>query len=51
MIETVMGFPIAFLLFKAVLRISFFGTMHFNLVFMILGVAADDFFIFSDSWR
>lgn len=51
MIETVMGFPIAFILFKGVLQISFFGTMHFNLVFMILGVAADDFFIFSDSWR
>ena len=51
MVQTLMGFPISFLIFRVVLRISFFGTMHFNLVFMILGVAADDFFIFSDTWR
>ena len=45
-----MGFPFTYLIYKFVFFIDEFFHLQFIAFFLILGIAADDFFVFYDQW-
>ena len=46
-----LAFPLTYFIFYFIFQIKFFTNLHNLTVFIILGIAADDFFVFSDAWR
>ena len=49
-IQILLGFPISYFLFAVVFKVGYFGTLHTLIIFVILGIAADDCFVFNDAW-
>ena len=48
--QIMLGFPISYFLYRVVFQITYFGTLHTLIIFVILGIAADDCFVFNDAW-
>ncbi|KAJ1379571.1 hypothetical protein B484DRAFT_412332 [Ochromonadaceae sp. CCMP2298] len=38
-------------IYKVVFQITYFSELHSLVIFIILGVGADDVFVLTDSWR
>ena len=51
MCQTLQAFPMAFFFFNFVFQIKYYETLHTLSIFIILGIAADDVFVFTDAWR
>jgi hypothetical protein len=51
MIQVLYAFPIGFLIYRSIFRISYFSTLHILVIFVILGIAADKIFIYTDCWN
>ena len=51
MVQTLLAFPVAFFFYRVVGQVAAYSTIHNLAVFIILGVAADDLFVFTDAWR
>mmetsp|Transcript_30331 Transcript_30331/g.34452 ORF Transcript_30331/g.34452 Transcript_30331/m.34452 type:complete len:967 (+) Transcript_30331:157-3057(+) len=51
MFQVISAFPIAYTLYRVVMRIKLFNMMNFFSLFIILGIAADDIFVFVDAWK
>ena len=45
------SFPITTVLTEGIIRITYFSSLHTLTVFIVLGVAADNIFVFFDAWR
>jgi len=45
------SFPFTVLITEGVLRCTFFSSLHTLAIFIVLGIAADDVFVFVDAWR
>ena len=45
------SFNIANLLYRIVLDYRYFGVFHVLSIFIILGIGADDIFVFTDTWK
>lgn len=45
------SFPITTVLTEGIFRITYFSSLHTLTVFIVLGVAADNIFVFFDAWR
>jgi len=50
MLQILLSLPLA-LFFYTVLRVTWFSQVHILSVFVVLGVGADDIFVFFDAWR
>ena len=48
--QILLGFPISYFLYGVVFQITYFGKLHTLIIFVILGIAADDCFVFNDAW-
>lgn len=46
-----LSFPMTYLIFSGILRISMNTTLNQLVIFIVLGIAADDIFVFCDAWR
>ena len=46
-----LSFSFTAFLYQGLLRISFFTSLHTLVIFIVLGIAADDIFVFIDAWR
>lgn len=51
MISILMSFPLSMVVFKLVLQITYLGQVHIMILFIVLGIAADDIFVFIDAWN
>ena len=51
MFQTGLAFPLSYFLYNIIFRITYFASIHLVTIFIILGVAADDYFVFNDTWR
>jgi len=51
MFEILISFPIALFIYKMVYRIQYLGNIQVLSIFVILGVGADDVFVFYDAYR
>lgn len=46
-----MSFPVTYLLFTGVCQVTMNTTLNQLTIFIVLGIAADDIFVFCDAWR
>ena len=51
MLLILFSFPITYLLYTGLLRITMNTTLNQMTIFIVLGIAADDIFVFCDAWR
>jgi hypothetical protein len=47
--EILMSFPLAYFMYRIVLQISHYDTLSSLIIFVLLGVGADDVFVFTDA--
>ena len=47
----IFSLPVAVLINQGIFQSSFFGQMHMTVVFIVIGISADDLFVFMDAWR
>lgn len=45
------SYPLTLILYNVVFRITFYHTLQNMVLFIIMGIAADDVFVFYDAWR
>ena len=50
-LNVVFSFPITLVLYRLIFRIEQFSALHILAIFIIIGVAADDVFVFTDAWH
>eukprot|EP01083_Nonionella_stella_P317369 1155146_1 len=50
MVQIIAGFPFAFAVYRYVFQCTFFDTLNTLVIFLILGIGADDVFVFVDAW-
>ena len=51
MFNILMSFFLTLVLYRAIFRIEFFSFLHILAVFVVLGVAADDVFVYTDAFN
>jgi len=51
MLQILLAFPVTYFLYYFVFRVTYFSSMHILTVFLILGIGADDIFVFIDAWH
>lgn len=51
MIQVILAFPLAYFVYAGPLRVEYFSTLQILTIFLILGIAADDVFVFTDAWK
>uniref|UniRef100_A0A7S2QV85 SSD domain-containing protein n=1 Tax=Triparma pacifica TaxID=91992 RepID=A0A7S2QV85_9STRA len=51
MLQIVASLPIGSAIYKGVFQIPFFDTLHVLVLFLVLGVGADDCFVLVDGWK
>ncbi len=49
-IQILMSFPVAYTLYDPICQVHQFETLSTLIVFVLLGVGADDIFVFTDAW-
>jgi len=47
----VFSFSFTAIIYMGVFRVSFNSNLHRLVIFIVLGIAADDIFVFIDAWR
>ena len=50
-VEIFMSFPVALFFYKPVFQIGFFNEMNLLVIFILLGIGADDIFVFTDAYK
>jgi len=51
MFQVMLAFPVAFCIYRYIMQITYFNMMSLLSIFVILGIAADDIFVFVDAWN
>eukprot|EP00357_Protocruzia_adherens_P001729 CAMPEP_0115016268 /NCGR_PEP_ID=MMETSP0216-20121206/27324_1 /TAXON_ID=223996 /ORGANISM="Protocruzia adherens, Strain Boccale" /LENGTH=978 /DNA_ID=CAMNT_0002386669 /DNA_START=407 /DNA_END=3343 /DNA_ORIENTATION=- len=51
MLQVALAFPIAYCIYRYIFQVTFFNMMSLLSVFVILGIAADDMFVYVDTWK
>jgi hypothetical protein len=46
-----LSFPATSIITGGILQIDYFGFLHLIGVFLVIGIAADDIFVFMDAWK
>jgi len=51
MAQILLSLPVAFFIYRVFFQISYFTQLHVLVIFLVLGVGADDVFVFVDGWK
>jgi len=51
MISILLSFPVTYAIYFGILQITMNTTLNQLTIFIVLGIAADDIFVFCDAWR
>lgn len=51
MVNILFSFSVTHIIYRGALGIEFYSTLHQLTIFIVLGIAADDVFVFADAWR
>ena len=51
MYQIVMSIPIALFIYRYMCNIYYFQSLHQMVIFLVLGIGADDIFVFVDGWK
>lgn len=49
--QVFMSFPVAYVLYRFVCRQFYFAALQILSIFLLLGIGADDVFVFTDAWK
>jgi len=50
LLQIVLSIPVSFVFYRFVFQVTYFDILHGILIFIMLGIGADDVFVFSDAW-
>ena len=50
-IQIVLAFPLSFFIYRWIFQITYFDGVSLAVIFIMLGIGADDVFVFIDAWR
>ena len=45
-----MGVPVSLFIYKEIFGITYFSNIHVSVIVIIIGIGADDIFVFHDAW-
>ena len=51
MMLILLSFPVSYLIYSGIFQITMNTTLNQMVIFIVLGIAADDIFVFCDAWR
>lgn len=51
MFGIIMSFPLTLFVYRLILQVDYYNSIHVMIIFVVLGIAADDIFIFIDAWN
>ena len=51
MLMILLSFPVSYLFYSGIFRVTMNTTLNQLVIFIVLGIAADDIFVFCDAWR
>lgn len=50
MFHAIISFPITLVIYRVIFAIDYLSSVHIIVLFITLGIAADDSFVFHDAW-
>ena len=50
LINIFMSIPIALCIYTYIVKVNYFSSLHLSVIIIIVGIGADDIFVFHDSW-
>mmetsp|Transcript_21365 Transcript_21365/g.41462 ORF Transcript_21365/g.41462 Transcript_21365/m.41462 type:complete len:1040 (+) Transcript_21365:395-3514(+) len=51
MLQIIISLPVSIVVYRSVFQVSYFQFIHILVIFLILGIGADDVFVMNDGWR
>jgi len=48
---TFLAFPVAYFIYTFIFTIEYFVSIHMAVIFLVMGIGADDIFVFYDCWK
>jgi len=51
MLQVLFSLPLAIVVYRSVFQIPYFQFIHILVIFLVLGIGADDVFVMSDGWK
>ena len=51
MLQIILTLPLALFIYRGILQITFFNQLHVLAIYLVLGIGADDIFVFMDGWN
>lgn len=51
MAQIFLAFPLAYVVYSFIFRQDYFGALQILVIFLLLGIGADDVFVFTDAWK
>lgn len=51
MLIIIFSFPLTQVINEGICRVTFYSNLNTLVIFIVLGIAADDVFVFTDAWR
>lgn len=49
--QIILAFPLTYVVYRGVLQVKYFAALQIMTIFLILGIGADDVFVFIDAWK
>lgn len=51
MFQILLSFPLTFVVYRYIFQVKYFGVLNVTTLFLLLGIGADDVFVFTDTWH
>lgn len=51
LLQIILSFPLTYFIYRAIFQIKYFAALQIMTIFLILGIGADDVFVFTDAWK
>jgi hypothetical protein len=51
MLQIILTLPVSLFVYRGIFRVTFFNQLHVLAIYLVLGIGADDIFVFVDGWR
>ena len=51
MLNIFMSIPVALVIYTYVMQVTYFSSLHLSVAIIIIGIGADDIFVFHDFWK
>ncbi len=51
LLQILLAFPFTYFVYRAICQVKYFAALQVMTIFLILGIGADDVFVFTDAWK